>query len=118
MRIRASSRLFRLGSAAEVQRRLQFHNTGPAQNPAVIAAEYDGAGLPGAGYARLLLLANTAPTAQTLQPGAQAGQPWVLHPVLASPQAADRATLAHARFDAHSGSFTVPARSVLVYVQP
>ena len=117
LRIRAGSSLFRLRSADEVQRRLQFHNTGPAQNPAVIAAEYDGQGLAGAGFAKLLLLVNTAPTAQTLVPGAQAGRPWVLHPVLASPQAADRATLAQARFDVGSGSFTVPARSVLVYVQ-
>ena len=118
LRIRASSSLFRLRSADEVQRRLQFHNTGPAQNPAVIAAEYDGAGLPGAGFARMLLLANTATSAQTVQPGAQASQPWVLHPVLAAPLAADHATIAQAHFDIGPGRFTVPARTLLVYVQP
>ena len=118
LRIRASSRLFRLTSTADVQRRLRLHNTGPGQNPALVVAEYDGTGLADAGFARLLLLANTAPSAQTLVPGAQAGQPWVLHPVLAAPQAADRAVLAQARHDAASGSFTVPARTLLVYVQP
>jgi hypothetical protein len=37
LRIRASSRLFALGSAAAVQQRLSFANTGPAQLPGVIA---------------------------------------------------------------------------------
>lgn len=37
LKIRSDSQLFQLDSAREVQRRLQFHNTGPEQLPGVIA---------------------------------------------------------------------------------
>ncbi len=61
LRIRASSTLFRLADAAEVSRRLRFANTGPAQNPLVIAGHLDGRGLPGAGFAEVLYLLNVSP---------------------------------------------------------
>jgi hypothetical protein len=43
-RIRTSSTLFRLRSAADVEQRPRFLNTGPDQVPEVIAAHLQGAG--------------------------------------------------------------------------
>ena len=118
LRIRASSTLFRLTSAAEVQQRLVFHNTGPQQNPVLIAVELDGTGLPGAGFGRVLVLLNADKTAQSLAITAARGQGWVLHPVHRAPAAADRRAANDTRFDAATGRFTVPARTAVVYVLP
>ena len=118
LRIRASSTLFRLASAAEVQQRLAFHNTGPRQNPVLIALELDGTGLPGAGFARVLVLLNADKAAQALTLDTARGQGWVLHPVHRAPAAADRRVADEARFEATAGRFTVPARTAVVYVRP
>jgi pullulanase/glycogen debranching enzyme len=124
LRIRASSRLFRLASADAVQQRLRFHNTGPAQNPVLIAAELfgelDGQGtaqrLPGAGYGKLMLLFNVSPAPQGLQIPSAAGQDWVLHPVQQAAGAGDRRAATESAFDRAQGRFTVPGRTTLVYV--
>ena len=118
LRIRASSRLFRLTAANEVQRRLRFHNTGPLQNPALIAAELDGSGLADAGFAKLMLLINAGKTAAPLDLPEARGQRWTLHPVHAAPGAADRRAAFEAKFDRASGRFSVPARTAVVFVQP
>ena len=61
LRIRDSSTLFRLHTAADVKQRLRFHNTGPGQDPVVIAGHLDGRGYPGATFAEVLYLVNVAP---------------------------------------------------------
>ncbi len=118
LRIRASTRLLRLTGAAGVQRRLVLHNTGPGQNPVLIAGELDGSGLAGAGFARLLYLVNVDKQAQALTLPAARGQPWRLHPVHRAPGAADRRAATQAHFDPATGLFSVPARTAVVYVQP
>ena len=120
LQVRTSSRAFRLATAEAVQQRLRMRNTGPAQVPGLLAAELDARGLEGGGFARLLVLVNVAPGAQTLALPEQAGQPgqrWRLHPVLVRPEAADARARDEARFDAAAGRFTVPGRTALVYVQ-
>ena len=116
LRIRASSRLFSLATADEVQRRLRFHDTGPAQNPVLVAGELDGRGLPGAGFQRVLYLLNTSPAAQTLGIASARGQPWVLHPVHRARQAADQVAARQSAFDRSQGRFTVPPRTAVVFV--
>ncbi len=116
LRIRASSGLFRLRSADEVRARLRFHNTGPAQNPVVIAGHLDGAGLGGAGFRELLYLVNASPDAQALAIPELAGRPFVLHPVHRAADAADTRPRDAAVHDRASGHFTLPARTALVYV--
>ena len=126
LRIRASSSLFRLASAEAVQQRLRFHNTGPAQNPVLIAAELlgdlDGQAaaqrLQGAGYGKLMLLFNVSPAPQVLQIPSTVAQDWVLHPVLRSVDAADPRAARDAAFDPAQGRFTVPGRTAVVYVLP
>ena len=118
LRIRASSALFRLRSADAVQQRLQLHNTGPAQNPALIAAELDGVGLAGAGFRRLMLLFNVDKIPHQLGLPQATGQAWVLHPVHRVAGAADRRAALEAAFDSATGQFLVPARTAVVFVQP
>ncbi len=117
LRIRASSSLFRLRSATEVQRRLRFLNTGPAQLPTVIVGKLDGTDLPAAGFGELVYLINVDPLAHTLAIAELAGRPYVLHPVHRAAGAADRRGL-EARYEPATGAFTVPARTAVVFVTP
>ncbi|KAF1692926.1 alpha-1,6-glucosidase [Pseudoxanthomonas koreensis] len=116
LRIRASSPLFRLRTADEVGARLHFPNTGPAQNPLVIAGRLDGDGLEGARFASVLYLLNTSPQAQVLELPGERGKRYVLHPVHLEAGAADPRPRTQARFDPTRGRFTVPPRTALVYV--
>ena len=114
LRIRAGTPLFRLATAADVASRLAFRNTGPAQNPVVIAGHLDGAGMDGP-YREVLYLLNVSPEAQALVLPAEAGKRYVLHPVQAAPDAADRRPLL-ARYRPSDGRIEVPGRSAVVFV--
>jgi len=116
LRIRASSTLFRLDSAEAVLARLTFPNTGPEQNPRVIAGHLDGNGLPGAGFREILYLLNTSPRAETLQLPGERGKRYMLHPVHLEAGAADPRPRGQSRFDQRQGRFTVPPRTAVVYV--
>ena len=116
--IRASTPLLRLRTAAEVRSRLRLLDTGPRQNPALIAAELDGRGLAGARFDRLVYFLNAAASPQRLAWPQEAGARWALHPVHRRPHAADRRAAREARFDAATGVFTIPPRTAVVFVQP
>ena len=113
--IRAGSSLWRLPSSAEVQRRLRFHNTGPDQDPALLIAELDGAGWPGAGARRLLLALNGAATPRSLALPALTGAAWRLHPLLSRAGAGDPRLRRQARLT-RDGRLALPARSAAVFV--
>ncbi|WIV96161.1 alpha-1,6-glucosidase domain-containing protein [Kinneretia aquatilis] len=117
LKIRASSRLLRLSSAAEIRQRLRFLNTGPAQNPLVLAAEIDGQGLKDAGFARLAYFLNTSPEAQVLQLPELAGRRYALHPVHLAPGAADPRPKREFAFEAATGQLKVPGRTALALVE-
>ncbi len=117
LKIRASTTLLRLRTAADIQERLRFHNTGSAQVPTVIAASIDGADYPGARYAELLYFVNVDKQPQQLQLDAFKGKQLQLHPVQLAAAAADARVRQGARFDAASGRFTLPARSAVVFVR-
>ena len=116
LRVRRSSALFHLDSLAAVQQRLRFLNTGPGQKPWLVVERLDGEGLSGAHCRALLLMFNASPAAQSQLVPDAAGQAWHLHPVLASPEAADARLRKAARFDKASGRFEVPGRSAAVFV--
>ncbi|MBL8305766.1 MAG: DUF3372 domain-containing protein, partial [Rubrivivax sp.] len=88
LKIRAGSTLLRLRTAADINTRLVFHNTGSAQVPTVVAASLDGTGYAGAGFQRLAYFINVGTSAQTLTVPALAGRAWQLHPVQAAATAA------------------------------
>jgi hypothetical protein len=116
LRIRAGSTLFRLRTTQEVQQRLRFFNTGPQQDPTVVAAHLDGQGLQGAGWRELVYLINVDKQPHVVEDAALAGRGFELHLVLASPQAADRRAR-EARYDAAAGRFSVPPRTAVVFVR-
>ncbi|MFD9123992.1 pullulanase-type alpha-1,6-glucosidase [Kitasatospora sp. NPDC059571] len=114
LRIRQSSPLFALASTAEVQKRLSFPLSGTAaETPGVIVLHLDGTGLPGAEKG-LTVVFNATPTEQRQAVDALAGTRQALHPVQAA--GADP-VVKQSAFDAASGTFTVPARTVAVFVQ-
>jgi pullulanase len=116
LRIRASSSLFRLRSAEDVQKRLRFHNTGPSQEPTLIVGELDGQGLVGANFRRIVYLLNADKKVRSASVPALAGQSLDLHPVHQASTAADHVA-AQATFSSAQGQFTVPARTAVVFVQ-
>ena len=113
LKIRASTTLLRLRSAADIQARLKFHNLGSSQVPTVLMGHVDGNGYAGANFKELVFLVNVGTSAQTVAAAPLAGKAFVLHPVHAA--GAD-ARARSAAFDAASGGFTVPARTAVVFV--
>ena len=116
MRMRSSSTLFRLRSAADVHERLRFLNTGPEQVPTVIAAHLQGNGYPGAGFREILYLVNVDLEPHALVLATERGKRYVLHPVHRELRAADRRAAEESLFDPLTGRFTVPARTAVVFV--
>jgi pullulanase len=84
--------------------------------PTVLAGHLDGAGYAGANFKEVLYLVNVDKVAQTLTIDALKGKAFVLHPVHLDAAAADRRPAASAGYVGATGSFTVPARTALVYV--
>jgi len=107
--IRASSTLFRMTRSADIAQRLRFFNTGPQQEPGMIAAALDGHGYPGARFGALAYFINVDPEAHTLSIPELGARTWKLHPA----QQAD----ARVRDAKQAGSsFTIPARTAVVFV--
>ncbi len=116
LRIRQSSALFRLSRADDVDTRLSFPNTGPAQQASVVLGHLDGRGLAGAGFAEVLYAMNADKVPVTLQLPQFQNRRFVLHPVHRAASAADPRPKQQAKWDAGSGQLLVPARTALVYV--
>jgi pullulanase len=114
LRIRASSSLFHLRTAQDVQARLSFENVGPDQEPAMIDGHLDGTDLPGANFKEILYLVNVSPDAQSLLLPSQARKHWQLHPVQRAATAADKRAQQASVTDA--GTFSVPGRTAVVWV--
>jgi pullulanase/glycogen debranching enzyme len=115
--IRSSSTLFRLRTAADIRQRLRFFNTGPAQVPTVIVAHLDGKGYPGARFKSLTYLINVDKIAQQVTVAEEKNRPYTLHPVHTSSTAADQRVAAQARFDKATGTYSIPPRSAVVFVE-
>ncbi|MFI5528259.1 pullulanase-type alpha-1,6-glucosidase [Kitasatospora sp. NPDC051853] len=114
VRIKQSSPLFALSTTAEVQRRLSFPLSGTAgEQPGVITMHLDGTGLPGAERG-ITVVFNATPAEQRQTVGGLKGSAQSLHRVQAD--GADP-VVKGARFEAATGTFTVPARTVAVFVQ-
>ncbi|MYN09052.1 alpha-1,6-glucosidase domain-containing protein [Pseudoduganella aquatica] len=116
LKIRASSTLFRMRTAADINQRLHFLNTGSAQVPTVVAARIDGAGYPGAAFKTVTYLINVDKVEQSIVADEEKGKRYRLHPVHAAPGAADQRAQS-ARYDSGTGRFTIPARTAVVFVE-
>jgi hypothetical protein len=103
-------------SAADVDERLRFLNTGPQQVAEVIAGHLEGRGYPGAGFAEILYLVNVDLVPHTLDFASERGKRYVLHPVHLAPRAADGRVAGSASYDPANGRFKVPPRTAVVFV--
>ena len=116
LKIRASSTLFRMRTAADIRQRLHFLNTGSAQVPTVVAARLDGAGYAGAGFKTVTYFINVDKVEQSIESVEEKGKRYRLHPVHSASGAADQRAQA-ARYDSATGRFTIPARTAVVFVE-
>ena len=114
--IRRSTPLFALGTRKGVQQKVSFPDGGPDQTPGVITMRIDDTR--GKGVDRrlkgLVVVFNASPEATTATVPGTARQRFALHPVQADGTDAVVKTAAYDRAD---GRFTVPARTVAVFVQ-
>ncbi len=114
LKIRNSSKLFRLETAQDVNLRLTFFNTNPQADPRLIAGHLQGHGLND--FAELVYFVNVSEKAQRLEIPQLAQKKFELHPVQASAQAADARPRDSAKYQKTTGQFDIPARSAVVFV--
>ena len=118
LRIRKSTSLLHMGSAADIKARLKFWNTGSAQVPTVIVGDIDGSGgYAGANFPEVTYFINVDKQAHPIAIPQLASRNFVLHPVHLAAGAADMRA-AQATYDATSGTFTIPPRTAVVFVVP
>jgi hypothetical protein len=116
LRIRYSSRLFRLQTAEDVQARVAFWNTGPDQLPGLIVMSISDSLDPDLDreHASIVVLVNANDEAQAFTAGEFATKKLVLHRV--QRESAD-AVVKTSQFDPSTGTFTIPARTTAVFVE-
>ncbi len=105
--------MFGLATAEQVQQRVAFPLSGAQETPGVLTMTLDARGL-GGPWKSLTVVFNSTPSAATQTVTGLRGADVALHPVLVD--SADP-VLRTASFDRAAGTFTVPARSVAVFVQ-
>jgi pullulanase-type alpha-1,6-glucosidase len=113
LRIRRSTRLFRLRTADEVARCLSMINTGPRQRPGLLAFSLrDPEGVVDDASLTVVVLVNTLGQPLVLEEPSCRGLDLRLHPALA---ATDDPLLTIASHRPATGAFHVPGRTALVY---
>ena len=115
LKIRSSTTLLRMRSADDIKSRLKFYNTGSQQIPTLLVGDIDGHDYPGANFQELAYFVNVDKAVHAIVIPPLQGHAFQLHPVHAAFSAADRRA-AQATYDASSGTFTIPARTAVVFV--
>ncbi|PKN93545.1 MAG: DUF3372 domain-containing protein [Chloroflexi bacterium HGW-Chloroflexi-6] len=115
LKIRKSSRLFRLQTADEVKAHLTFFGMGKEQTPGLIAywLKNDGADSINDPFKHIVVVFNATGEAQAIALEAVKGQSFMLHPELQN--SADE-MVKNAVFENATGRFNVPPRTTAVFV--
>ncbi len=115
LRLRQSSRLFRLRTAQETLQHLEFHNSGPGQIPGLIVMSLrdDSSAPVDPQYDWIITLFNARPDPVSFTLHELPDLPLRLHPIQA---ASTDERLRQASFEASSKTFTVPGRTTAVFV--
>jgi pullulanase-type alpha-1,6-glucosidase len=115
LKIRKSSKLFRLETADQIKQHLSFLNSGPNQLPGLIIMHLDNSQPDRLSdpYDHILVMFNASPGQIALNDPQFAGLAFELHPAQA---ASTDPVLKRARFDAKTGVFEVPPRTTAVFV--
>jgi pullulanase len=117
LRIRKSSPLFRLKTGDEVKQRVQFHNVGPDQQPALIVMVIlDVVGrILDPKAKRLVVFFNADKIQKSIDLPDYVGLSLELHPVLRHTNA--DLVVKQARYDQSTGRFIIPPRTTAVFVE-
>jgi pullulanase-type alpha-1,6-glucosidase len=114
LQIRYSSELFRLETAAEVQARVGFHNTGPGQIPGLIVMSIvDDEGTIDRTTELIVTLFNANDEYEAFTMPEAVGLDLRLHPVQVG---STDPIVGLSAFDGATGTFTVPGRTTAVFV--
>lgn len=115
LRIRNSSTLFRLTSEAEINARTSHYNSSNTQDALIVMRLQDEAGtLPGAVYKNILVFFNAHKNAQTFTISGANG--FSLHPLHTNGVDDDAVITGGAGFDDGTDTFSIPARTTVVFV--
>lgn len=119
MRVRKDSTMFRLRTGADVKACVSFPDEAQQQDGLIvmrIAGQKAGGGACGDGkYASVVVLVNANAAPQAYQADGYGGKTAMLHPVQAG---GSDARVKTAAFSSATGTFTIPARTVAVFVEP
>ena len=117
LRIREASPLLHLGSAALIQQKLSFPNSGPNQTPGVIVMRLDDTAAPDIDpqLRGMVIVFNATPDTVSERIAAVTGQRYDLDPTQIS---GHDPIVTQSRYDSTTGTFTVPARTVAVFQAP
>ncbi len=115
LKIRKSSKLFRMETASDIQQRIRFHNVGSFQRDALIvmsindnqAVDLD------PDHELIVVLFNANKTDQTFRIPALTGKVLALHPVQ---RHSEDPVVKMAQFNSSQGDFFIPARTTAVFV--
>jgi hypothetical protein len=113
--IRKTSGLFRLRTAEDIGKAVSFYNVGPDQVPGLIVERIANTQKSCFPTSQAVVLVNATPQKQTFSDAAFKRQPLILHPVQAL---SHDPVVRTSRFQAQTGTFTVPARTTAVFVAP
>ncbi|WP_433360246.1 pullulanase-type alpha-1,6-glucosidase [Streptosporangium sp. CA-115845] len=114
LKIRSSSPAFGLAGLAEVQKRLTFPTSGTSETPGVVTMHLDASGIDPR-WKSITVVFNATSETRPQSVAALKGTQVTLHPVQT---AGDDAVVKQSTFDPATGTLTVPARTVAVFVQP
>ncbi|XP_020198570.3 pullulanase 1, chloroplastic isoform X2 [Aegilops tauschii subsp. strangulata] len=122
LKIRYSSPLFRLSTASDIKQRVRFHNTGPSSVPGVIVMGIEDArdekpevAQLDANFSYVVTVFNVCPHEVSMDIPALASMRLELHPVQVN---SSDALVGKSVYEAATGRFTVPRRTVSVFVEP
>ena len=111
--IRRSSALFRLRTAEQINRHVEFFNNGASQIPGLIVMRIaDQSGTIDRRRSQVVVLINADDQAHEFRDQAFGNQKLALHPILAN---SDDPVVRTASFDRTSGAFMIPARTTAVF---
>jgi pullulanase/glycogen debranching enzyme len=116
--IRKDTTLFRMSSGQDVINRLTFYNVGPTQLPGLIVMGIDGMSpspYPGAKYKSVVALFNVDKIAKTLTVPALKGKFLIIHPFQFLSPADPLARTSS--YNPLTGTFTVPPRTTVVFIE-
>jgi pullulanase len=111
--IRKSTALFRLRTAADVQSRLRFHNTGPTQIPGLIVMSLtDDDGAIDRAHNRVAVIFNATNQTQNFNIADFQGIPLTLHPLQ---KISTDCVVRASSFNRAVGAFSIPGRTAAVF---